>query len=301
MWFTPPKRYVGLKTASALADARPHIGKEIVEVRSIRDFTIWRVADVCLSPNVDAVEVHYELIVGRGKDRVETLFSHETWSHSYLLEQFVFASTGCSDQLIEALRSGEVVVHAIVDRGGQTERLELEPTYWWINRNEFGDVDEYDENGQAEYVASHNQDGYQYSIAPDEVRLWGEKLPGKMFVERSELERLFPPQTVQPRRERLDEPSDGYLPPFVAFMIGLVAKLGLRPDGREKKDTIEEFIRQNWLPELGQPSSEKVSYMATFLRPPDHQKGGNFRTAGSPARSRGSDRPAPRKVKGRTI
>jgi len=229
MWFTIPSRYVSLKTASALADARLHIGKEVVEVRSIRDFTIWRVADVCLVPNEDAVEVHYELIVGRGKDRIEKLFSHGTWSHNYLLNQFVFPGTECRNQLIEALRSGEVIVHAIVDRGGQIERLKLEPIYWWIDRDEFGDVEEYHDNYEdTDYVVSHNQDGYQNSIAPDEVRLWGESLPGKMFVERSELERLFAPQTVQPRREPLEERSDGYLPPFVAFMIGLVPKLGLR-------------------------------------------------------------------------
>src|SRR5829696_5957499 len=110
MWFSLPNRYVSLKVASAFSGARCHIGKEVVDVRTLNDFTIWRVADVFLAPDSgEDVHVRYELVMGRGKDYVETFFSRDSWCGSRLC-QFLTKSlpfSGSRRALIEALRSGE--------------------------------------------------------------------------------------------------------------------------------------------------------------------------------------------------
>ncbi|MEZ5834110.1 MAG: hypothetical protein R3D03_00050 [Geminicoccaceae bacterium] len=62
--------------------------------------------------------------------------------------------------------------------------------------------------------------------------------------------------------------------PYLDFMNRMAAELGLNPDNLPLKKTIEGAIRDKWpASELGDPSNEKVSYMATFLRHPDKESG----------------------------
>ncbi|MCB1834730.1 MAG: hypothetical protein KDH19_15050 [Geminicoccaceae bacterium] len=62
--------------------------------------------------------------------------------------------------------------------------------------------------------------------------------------------------------------------PYLDFMNRMAVELGLDPANLPLKKTIEGAIRDKWpASELGDPSNEKVSYMATFLRHPDKESG----------------------------
>jgi hypothetical protein len=45
-------------------------------------------------------------------------------------------------------------------------------------------------------------------------------------------------------------------------------------DRRISKKTLREYLKMHWPPELGPPTEAKVTYMATFLGSPEHEKGG---------------------------
>lgn len=75
--------------------------------------------------------------------------------------------------------------------------------------------------------------------------------------------------------------DDGFLPPYLAFMLR--SAKDLRLDGRRVlKSTIRDYLEANWPPELGPWSEVKLTKMATLLGHPNHEKGGLF-----PAKDRG--------------
>ena len=59
-------------------------------------------------------------------------------------------------------------------------------------------------------------------------------------------------------------------------MLRAISALDLRADTKLTKKQIEEWLRQHWPPELGQPSGSKIEYMATFLRRPEDERGGHY-------------------------
>lgn len=289
MWFDLPRQYVSLRTASAFCDARAHIGKEAVEVRGRLNFTIWRVADVCLSQDRDAIEVHYELVMGPGKDFVESFYEGNTWKTSFL-SQFARLRTE-PYPLINYLRAGDINVSVVLERG----RLEnLDRTYWWIEDNILSWCPEKYDDDCLSTEASNEFD--LDDERPDEVRLWDKKIPGKMFVEKAELERLFPPNRRLMEAAEAGPQPESYTSPYLLFMIRAAAELDLAPEKRTKKEAIEAWLRDDWPAELGEASQEKVRYMATFLRSPAHEKGGNFRNHGAAAGSSKGSEPSAAKM-----
>ena len=63
--------------------------------------------------------------------------------------------------------------------------------------------------------------------------------------------------------------------PFIAFMCKAVKELQL-PKAIIKQD-LEDWLRDKWPDDLGKKSDRKIAVMATYLRPPDAQRGGYFR------------------------
>lgn len=66
-----------------------------------------------------------------------------------------------------------------------------------------------------------------------------------------------------------------YLPPYLAFMIRATRELELTEENIPVKKVIEHWLKENWPTELGQPTQNLVGSLATALRPPEAQKGGN--------------------------
>lgn len=63
--------------------------------------------------------------------------------------------------------------------------------------------------------------------------------------------------------------------PYLAFMVRASKEGPVKSDARVPKKVIETWLTQNWPPSLGKPTSNKIINMATFLRRPDDEKGGN--------------------------
>ena len=70
------------------------------------------------------------------------------------------------------------------------------------------------------------------------------------------------------------------MPPYLRFMLRAAAALDLRGRRWVKKEVIEAWIRSNWPQDLGRCTEAKVKSMATLLRHPDFEAGGNRSTAG---------------------
>lgn len=90
--------------------------------------------------------------------------------------------------------------------------------------------------------------------------------------------------TENKHRDQIDRKTQsfGHLP-YLEFMITAAGETGLATGKRLPKKTLENWIKNNWPASLGAPTDRKVVYMATFLRRPDDEKGGYFRTEGGPA------------------
>lgn len=73
-----------------------------------------------------------------------------------------------------------------------------------------------------------------------------------------------PAETLDPKRF-----------PYLAFMLAASRAAPLSSDGRVPKKTVEAWLRENWPNELGAPTPNKITNMATFLRRPDEERGGN--------------------------
>jgi len=116
----------------------------------------------------------------------------------------------------------------------------------------------------------------KYDAAPDSFGFSG-PAEGRALLRKSDIE-LY----ISPSQETTSAPQENderleYTPPYVAFMLRAVRELGLEPSSRATKDSIEDWIRENWPDELGYPAKRKVEYMATFIRHPGDEKGGHFK------------------------
>jgi hypothetical protein len=174
----------------------------------------------------------------------------------------------------------------------------IDPTYWWADDHVPWKPKDARAPGRLRGARPGGVQGLEARESHDQVIFWGKKISGKMFVERSALERLFPPASALPLEIDPHLPaSRGYVSPYLSFMIRAAAQLDLAPNKREKKHAIEMYLRDNWPAELGQVSGEKVSYMATFLRSPQHERGGNFHMEGGACGSVGVAQYGCRKIK----
>lgn len=72
-----------------------------------------------------------------------------------------------------------------------------------------------------------------------------------------------------------DDTLPKYVPPYLAFMNLAVKSLKLSANARTNKDTIIEWLKNNWPNDLEGKSEKMIQYMATFLRRPEDKKGGN--------------------------
>jgi len=57
-------------------------------------------------------------------------------------------------------------------------------------------------------------------------------------------------------------------------LIRIYRELGEEVVNRSKKEELEDIIRARWPVEIGEPSTNKIRAMATFLRMPEAQRGG---------------------------
>jgi hypothetical protein len=92
-----------------------------------------------------------------------------------------------------------------------------------------------------------------------------------------------PPEGHIPRKDATDtEPGPPHLSsPYFSFMVKAAAALNISEKNRRPKKQVMDWLETNWPPNLGRPSEEKVSAMATFLRHPEHEKGGYYRSGQS--------------------
>ncbi|GJE43758.1 hypothetical protein [Methylobacterium soli] len=72
------------------------------------------------------------------------------------------------------------------------------------------------------------------------------------------------------------ESSEGYLSPPLRLMMQASRALQVDESRRIGKKSIEHYISTHWSSDCGKLSEAKVGYMATLLRPPDQEKGGNL-------------------------
>ena len=63
-------------------------------------------------------------------------------------------------------------------------------------------------------------------------------------------------------------------PPYIRFLIRIYRELGAEVVNGSKKEELGDMVRARWPAELGEPSTNKISAMATFLRMPEAQRGG---------------------------
>jgi hypothetical protein len=93
---------------------------------------------------------------------------------------------------------------------------------------------------------------------------------------------LFPgePASDQPACNPGTLPAESgippYVPPYLEFMLRASRELGLEPDQRTSKNDIIHGLKRTWPEHLGKPTKAKLEAMATFLRRPEHETGGNF-------------------------
>ena len=84
-----------------------------------------------------------------------------------------------------------------------------------------------------------------------------------------------PPQPTAQSAESTDSGQRARsLPRYLAFMLRIAEELRLDDSRRISKKTLREYLKMHWPPELGPPTEAKVTYMATFLGSPEHEKGG---------------------------
>ena len=62
--------------------------------------------------------------------------------------------------------------------------------------------------------------------------------------------------------------------PYLAFMVHATKSGLLTPGKRVPKKVIEQWLKNNWPVELGNPTPTKLATMATFLRRPEDEMGG---------------------------
>ena len=103
----------------------------------------------------------------------------------------------------------------------------------------------------------------------------GFKLFGPVIVKETDLDRAL--RGVEPETA-VNAPAvddSTYLSPFIRFMIEASRALELSEEERTPKADIEAWLRRNWPNEFGAATNRKIEMMATFLRHPNHETGGN--------------------------
>ncbi len=98
---------------------------------------------------------------------------------------------------------------------------------------------------------------------------------GRVLILVDDLNRSFPPSETRPE---LEAPSEENFPPYLRFMLTAARQLGTNGNTRLPKQQIVSWLEEHWPKDLGPPSTGKLEFMATFLRHPEDQKGGHFRS-----------------------
>jgi len=102
-------------------------------------------------------------------------------------------------------------------------------------------------------------------------------IEGPIIIERADLQKLIEGKAnvEDPELERLGVDFDPERFPYLTFMIQLANELSNEPDKKPGKKAIEYKIENAWPKQLGESAMRKVDLMATFLRRPKDEKGGN--------------------------
>jgi hypothetical protein len=114
-------------------------------------------------------------------------------------------------------------------------------------------------------------------------------LPNGQFIDvqvpRWTIEAFWPPDPKPPPPEvgvaEIDDAA--YTTPYLELMRQAIAELGISAANQPKKDTVMEWFRGRKVGEV--PLSENhIGYLASFVRLPHSQKGGNRRWSVAPAK-----------------
>lgn len=94
---------------------------------------------------------------------------------------------------------------------------------------------------------------------------------------------LDPKPLSQPIGE--DRAERPYTTPYLDLMQRAITELGITAEQQPKKETVMEWFRQQEIDQRA-PSENHIRHMATFVRRPDTQKGGNrkWNDAAAPSR-----------------
>lgn len=71
------------------------------------------------------------------------------------------------------------------------------------------------------------------------------------------------------------EAASRYVPPYIEYMLWVVEEFGVSKHTRPDPATLETFIKHNWPDSLPGYSDKKANMMSTFIRRPEHGRGGN--------------------------
>jgi hypothetical protein len=71
--------------------------------------------------------------------------------------------------------------------------------------------------------------------------------------------------------------DQSYVPPYVGFALRASAELRLSANQRVTVKEIKDWLKMHWPKELGPYTERKAGLIATFVRDPTFEKGGNFR------------------------
>lgn len=98
------------------------------------------------------------------------------------------------------------------------------------------------------------------------------KQEGFLVLDCQEISRLYA-TTPAPADNEFHQPIDAAKFPYIAFLIRASQEIEFAP-GRTAKKIIDHWLRTNWPTSLGAPTQSKLSNLATFLRRPEHERGG---------------------------
>lgn len=103
---------------------------------------------------------------------------------------------------------------------------------------------------------------------------------GVVLIDKASLERVL---SGGPSASHSNEgfEIDGVLHPYLAFMLRAAREIRFATGSRTPKKLIVAWLQSNWPDGLGTPTETKLDAMATFLRRPEDESGGNLR--GNPA------------------
>ena len=106
------------------------------------------------------------------------------------------------------------------------------------------------------------------------------KIRGLVVFERESFEAMLAPKAEGPPSDAQVDP-DRF--PYLAFMLRVATHFSQAPEGRIPSDQLKAWISENWSTRLGRKTDAKIANMATFLRRPEDEKGGNFSQRSGPS------------------